>query len=179
MIKLSYNFLQIISTQTMNTLPRELVIQHILTRAPQLGLACKEYYIHLPKIAPDQKANIRFPSTQNKNPIQIKHENISFEYEAKIDFVSLNQLIEDKKIQRLKTSIKCPIFLEIKRIFEIILKNPVSVMDGWKYKLKFIDIIETHDEAYKYGKNSCKMEWMDSFVLSFIFYLYHSANNLK
>ena len=47
-------------------------------------------------------------------------------------------------------------------------------MDGWKYKLKFIDIIETNDEAYKYGKNSVrKLEWMDSFVLSFIFYLYH------
>lgn len=172
MIKLSYNFLQ--NTQTMDTLPRELVIQNILTRAPQLGLTCKEFYEHLPKIAPDQKANIRFPSTQNKNPIQIKHGNLTFEYDAKIDFAKLNDLIEDKKIQRLKTSIKCPIFLEIKRIFEIILKYHVSIMDGWKYKLKFIDIIETHDEAYKYGKNSViKMEWMDSFVLSFIFYLYH------
>jgi hypothetical protein len=158
----------------MDTLPRELVIQNILTRAPQLGLTCKEFYEHLPKIAPDQKANIRFPSTQNKNPIQIKHGNLTFEYDAKIDFAKLNDLIEDKKIQRLKTSIKCPIFLEIKRIFEIILKYHVSIMDGWKYKLKFIDIIETHDEAYKYGKNSViKMEWMDSFVLSFIFYLYH------
>lgn len=46
----------------MDTLPRELVIQNILTRAPQLGLACKEFYEHLPKIAPDQKGNIRFPS---------------------------------------------------------------------------------------------------------------------
>ena len=158
----------------MDTLPPELVIQNILTRAPQLGLACKEFYEHLPKIAPDQKSNISFPSTQNKNPIQIKHGNLTFEYDAKIDFVSLNQLIEDKKVQGLKTSIKCPIFLEIKRIFEIILKYHVSIMDGWKYKLKFIDIIETHDEAYKYGKNRViKMEWMDSFVLSFIFYLYH------
>ena len=75
----------------MDTLPRELVIQNILTRAPQLGLACKEFYEHLPKIAPDQKANIRFPSTQNKNLIQIKHGNLAFEYEAKIDFGKLNR----------------------------------------------------------------------------------------
>jgi len=158
----------------MDTLPRELVIKHILTKAPQLGHTCKEFYIHLPKIAPDQKENIRFPSPQNKNPIQIKNENLMFEYEAKIDFAKLNDLIEDKKIQRLKTSIKCPIFLEIKRIFEIILKYPLSIMDGWKYKSKFINIIETNDEAYKYGKNSVvTMKWMDSFVLSFIFILYH------
>jgi len=150
------------------------VIKHILTKAPQLGHTCKEFYIHLPKIAPDQKENIRFPSPQNKNPIQIKNENLMFEYEAKIDFAKLNDLIEDKKIQRLKTSIKCPIFLEIKRIFEIILKYPLSIMDGWKYKSKFINIIETNDEAYKYGKNSVvTMKWMDSFVLSFIFILYH------
>ena len=173
MIKLSYNFLQI--TSTMHTLPRDLVIQHILTKAPQLGYACKEYYIHLPKIAPEQKENIRFPSPQNKNPIQIKHGNLTFEYEARIDFGKLNDLIEDENIQILKTSIKCPIFLEIKRIFEIILKYHISIIDGWKYKLKFIDIIETNDEAYKYGKNSVrKLDWMDSFVLSFIFYLYDS-----
>ena len=158
----------------MDTLPRDLVIQRILTKAPQLGYACKEYYEHLPKIAPDQKSNIRFPSPQNMNPIQIKQGNLTFEYEARIDFGKLNDLIEDEKIQILKTSIKCPIFLEIKRIFEIILKYPVSIMDGWKYKLKFIDIIETNDEAYKYGKATfVNLEWMDSFVLSFIFYLYH------
>ena len=75
----------------MDTLPRDLVIQHILTKAPQLGHTCKEYYIHLPKIAPDQKENIRFPSPQNKNPIQIKHGNLTFEYEAKIDFGKLNR----------------------------------------------------------------------------------------
>jgi len=159
----------------MDTLPRELVIKHILTKAPQLGHTCKEFYIHLPKIDPDQKSNIRFPSPQNKNPIKIKNGNLTFEYKVRIDFAKLNTFIEDEKIQRLKTSIKCPIFLEIKRIFEIILKYHVSIMDGWKYKSKFIDIIETHDEAYKYGKNSVvKMEWMDSFVLSFIFHLYHS-----
>ena len=57
----------------MDTLPRELVIQNILRRAPQLGLAWKELYEHLPKIAPDQKSNIRFPSPQNRNPVQIKN----------------------------------------------------------------------------------------------------------
>ena len=172
MIKKSYNFLQI--TSTMDTLPRELVIQNILTRAPQLGLACKEFYEHLPKIAPDQKANISFPSPQNKNPIQIKHENISFEYEAKIDFRSLNQLIEDKKVQDLNISTKSPIFIEIKRVFEIILKNPVSVMDSWKYKSTFIHVDETHFDAYKCRKATfVNLDWMTSFVMSFIFYLYH------
>ncbi len=72
-----------------------------LTRAPQLGLASKEFYTLLPKIAPDQKSNIRFPSTQNKNPIQIKHGNIVFEYKAKIDFEKLN----DKKLIYLKKQI--------------------------------------------------------------------------
>jgi hypothetical protein len=159
----------------MDTLPRELVIQNILTRAPQLGHTCKEFYIHLPKISPDQKENIRFPSPQNKNPIQIKNGNLNFEYEARIDFKKLDEMIEDNSLRELRILTKCPIFLEIKRIFEIILKYPLSIMDGWKYKSKFIDIIETHDEAYKYGKNSVvKMKWMDSFVLSFIFYLYHS-----
>ena len=158
----------------MDRLPRELVIQNILTKAPQLGLTCKEFYEHLPKIVPDQKANIRFPSTQNKNPIQIKNGNIAFEYEAKIDFGKLNDLIEDKKVQGLNISTKRPIFIEIKRIFEIILKNPVSFMDGWKYKSTFICVDETHFDAYKCRKATfVNLEWMDSFVLSFIFYLYH------
>jgi hypothetical protein len=158
----------------MNTLPRELVIEHILTRAPQLGLACKELYEHLPKIAPDQKANIRFPSLKNNNPVQIKNGNLAFEYEAKIDFVNLNQLIEHENIRTLNCSTKSPIFIEIKRIFEIILKNPVSVMYGWKYKSTFICVDETHFDAYKCRKATfVNLEWMDSFVLSFMFYLYN------
>lgn len=158
----------------MDTLPRELVIQHIMTKAPQLGLACKEFYNILPKIAPDQKANIRFPSPENKNPVQIKHENLNFEYEARIDFAKLNELIEDKKVQELNISTSSPIFLEIKQIFEIILKNPVSVMDGWKYKETFIHVDKTHYDAYKHRKATfVHMKWMDSFVMSFIFCLYH------
>jgi hypothetical protein len=139
-----------------------------------LGLACKGFYEHLPKIAPDQKSNISFPSPQNKNPVQIKNGNLTFEYEAKIDFAKLNQLIEDDKCKTLSISTKSPIFLEIKRIFEIILKNPVSVMDGWKYKSTFIYVDETHFDAYKHRKPTfVNLEWMDSFVLSFIFCLYH------
>ena len=158
----------------MNTLPRELVIQNILRRAPQLGLAWKELYEHLPKIAPDQKSNISFPSPQNKVPIQIKNGNLAFEYEVKIDFAKLNELIEDDKCQTLSISKKSPIFLEIKRIFEIILKNPVSVMEGWKYKSTFIQVDKTHYDAHKCRKATfVQLQWMDSFVLSFIFCLYH------
>ena len=158
----------------MDILPRDLVIQSILTRAPQLGLACKEFYEHLPKISPDQKSNIRFPSAKNKNPIQIKNGNLEFEYEAKIDFAKLNTLIEDDNIRSLNCSTKSHIFIEIKRIFEIIIKNRVSVMDGWKYKSTFIYVDETHYDAYKHRKATfVNLEWMDSFVLSFIFCLYH------
>lgn len=158
----------------MDTLPRELVIQHIMTKAPQLGLAYKEFYSLLPKIEPDQKANIRFPSPQNKVPIQIKNGNLTFEYEAKIDFSKLNELIEDSKVQSLRISTISPIFLEIKLIFETILKYPVSIMDGWKYKSTFIQVDETHFDAYKHRKATfVHMDWMDSFVMSFIFYLYH------
>ena len=135
------------------------------------------YWTHSNKsttIGPDQKSNIRFPSPQNKNPIQIKNGNLAFEYEAKIDFAKLNERIEDEKVQGLNISTKSPIFLEIKRIFEIILKNPVSVMDGWKYKSTFIHVDETHFDAYKHRKPTfVNLEWMDSFVLSFIFCLYH------
>ena len=158
----------------MDTLPRELVIQNILTRAPQLGLACKEFYEYLPKIEPDQKSNISFPSVKNNNPIQIKNGNLTFEYETKIDFGNLNQLIEDDKCKTLSISTKSPIFIEIKRIFEIILKNPVSVMDGWKYKSTFIEVDKTHYDAHKCRKPTfIHFQWMDSFVMSFMFYLYH------
>jgi len=158
----------------MDTLPHELVIQKILTRAPQLGLACKGFYEHLPKIAPDQKSNISFPSVKNNNPIQIKNGNLTFEYETKIDFAKLNRLIEDDKCKTLSISTKSPIFIEIKRIFEIILKNPVSVMDGWKYKYTFIEVDKTHYDAHKCRKPTfIHFQWMDSFVMSFMFYLYH------
>jgi hypothetical protein len=154
----------------MDILPRELIIQQILPRAPQLGLASKEFYEFLPRIGPDQKLNMKFPSSQNKNPVQIKHGNLNFEYEARIDFKKLDELIEDENVQRLNISTKSAIFLEIKRNFEIILKNPVSVMDGWKYKSTFIQVNESH----KHQKVTfVQLVWIDSFVMSFIFYLYH------
>lgn len=135
-----------------------------------MGLASKDLYQHLPRIGPDQKSNIKFPSSQNKNPVQIKHGNLSFEYEARIDFSKLDELIEDENVQRLNISTKSAIFLEIKLNFEIILKNPVSVMDGWKYKSTFIQVNESH----KHQKSIfVQLEWIDSFVMSFIFYLYH------
>lgn len=158
----------------METLPHDLIIQQILSRAPQLGLASKDLYQHLPRIGPDQKANIRFPSSQNQNPVYIKNENLSFEYEARIDFSKLDELIEDENVQRLNISTKSPIFLEIKRNFEIILKNTVSIMDGWKYKSTFIQVDKSHYDAHKYrNAQFLQLEWMDSFVMSFIFYLYH------
>lgn len=67
-------------------LPAEVIIQHILPIAPQLGTTCREYHEHLPSIEKEQRTNIKFPSVENKNPIFIKQGNIAFEYEAKIDF---------------------------------------------------------------------------------------------
>jgi hypothetical protein len=158
----------------MDILPHELVIQQILTRAPQLGLASKEFYKLLPKIAPDQKSNIKFPSVKNRNPIYIKNNNLQFEYEVRINFKKLDEMIEDNSVRELRISTKSPIFLEMKRMFKIILKNTVSIMDGWKYKSTFIQVDESHYDAHKYRKAQfLQLEWMDSFVMSFIFYLYH------
>ena len=155
-------------------LPAELVLQLILPLAPQLGLTCREYREHLPQIEEEQKGNITFPSVENKNPVFIKHGNIAFEYEAKIDFKKLNEWIEDRTVQQLNISTKSQIFLEIKKVFESILKMDRSVMDGWKYKNTFIQVDESHYDSRK-NRNPTfvQMDWMNSFVMSFIFYLYH------
>lgn len=159
----------------MNTiLPPELILQHIFPFAPQLGTTCHEYHELLPKIPEEQKGNIKFPSNQNKNPIYIKHGNTTFEYEAKIDFKKLNELIEHDDVQTLHISTHHPVFLEIKKMFEVILKMDRSVIEGWKYKNTFLGVEENH-----YDKNKNKqvqfvqMDWMNSFVTSFIMYLYH------
>ncbi len=158
----------------MNSLPRELIIKEILTKAPQLGIACKEFYEFLPKITPEQRFNVRFPSSRNKNPVQINNGNLSFEYEAIIDFSKLNALIEDHNVQTLNISTQHTIFIEIKRMFEIILNNPVSIMDGWIYKSTFMYVNNTHYDKCNHRKAYfTQMEWMDSFVTSFIFNLYH------
>ena len=147
-------------------LPAELVLQRILPLAPQLGTTCREYREHLPCIDETQKGNIKFPSVENKNPVFIKQGNITFEYEAKIDFKKLDKLIEHHDVQELNISTDHPIFLEIKKIFELILKMDRSVMNGWKYKNTFIQIDQDNYEFLR-------MDWIDSFITNFIFYLYY------
>jgi hemerythrin superfamily protein len=142
--------------------------------APQLGTTCHEYYNCLPKIQKDQKANLKYPSKHNNNPVYIKEGNITFEYEAKIDFIRLNELITDRNVQELNISTVHPIFLEIKKFFEIILVNDQSVMDGWKYRDTFISIYKDHHDHNGNKKlQFVQMDWINSFVTSFIFYLYH------
>lgn len=155
-------------------LPSEIIIQHILPQAPQLGTTCHEYHNCLPKIQKDQKANLKYPSVENNNPVYIKEGNITFEYEAKIDFQKLNELITNHDVQSLHISTVHPIFLEIKKFFEIILVNDQSVMNGWKYKDTFISVYKDHHDQYGRKKlNFVQMDWINSFVTSFIFYLYH------
>jgi hypothetical protein len=155
-------------------LPAEIIIQCILPLAPQLGTTCREYREHLPQIEETQKGNIKFPSVENKNPVFIKQGNIAFEYEAKIDFNKLNQMIEDESVQTLSISTKSYIFVEIKKMFEVILASDRSVMNGWKYRQTFFYVNEDHYDSCKNRKPTfVKMDWMNSFVMSFIFYLYH------
>ena len=155
-------------------LPAELVLQRILPLAPQLGTTCREYNEHLPQIEETQKGNIKFPSVENKNPIYIEKGNIAFEYEAKIDFKKLDELIEHHDVQTLHISTKHPIFLEIKKMFEVILTMDRSVMDGWKYRHTFIQVDESHyDKNKNRNPTFVQMDWMNSFVTSFIMHLYH------
>jgi hypothetical protein len=155
-------------------LPAEVIIQRILPLAPQLGTTCREYREHLPQIEEEQKGNITFPSVENKNPVFIKQGNIAFIYEAKIDFKKLDELIEDRTVQELRISTKSQIFLEIKKVFESILTMDRNVMNGWKYKNTFIQVDESHYDSCKIRKPTfVQMDWINSFVMSFIFYLYH------
>jgi hypothetical protein len=147
-------------------LPAELVLLHILPLAPQLGTTCREYRENLPSIDETQKGNIKFPSVENKNPVFIKQGNITFEYEAKIDFKKLDELIEHHDVQELNISTDHRIFLEIKKMFEVILEMDRSVMNGWKYKNTFIQIDQDNYEFLR-------MDWIDSFITNFIFYLYY------
>jgi len=155
-------------------LPAEVIIQHILPLAPQLGTTCREYREHLPQIQEEQRENITFPSVENKNPVFIKQGNLMFEYEAKIDFKKLDELIEHHDVQGLNISKNHPIFLEIKKIFEVILTMDRKVMDGWKYKYTFLRVEEDHYDKYGNKKvQFVQMDWINSFVTSFIMYLYH------
>ena len=155
-------------------LPAEVIIQHILPLAPQLGTTCSEYHKHLPQIEKEQKANIKFPSVKNNNPVFIEQGNMMFEYEAKIDFKKLDKWIEHPNVQRLEISTHHPIFLEIKKIFEVILEMDRSVIAGWKYKDTFLSVENSHYDKYKNKKlQFVQMDWINSFVTSFIMYLYH------
>ena len=150
------------------------IILRILSLAPQLGTTCSEYHIHLPKIEEEQKENIQFPSVKNNNPIFIEHKNIKFEYEEKINFTKLNEWIEHQNVKNLNISTDHPIFLEIKKIFEIILEMDRSVIHGWKYKNTFIQVEKDHYDNNKNKKvQFVQMDWINSFVTSFFFYLYH------
>jgi len=155
-------------------LPAEVIIHRILPLAPQLGTTCREYREHLPQIEEEQRTNIKFPSVENKNPVYIQNRNIKFEYEAKIDFKKLNELIEHHDVQTLHISTKHPVFLEIKKMFEVILTMDRSVMDGWKYRQTFFYVDEDHYDKNK-NRNAqfVQMDWMNSFVTSFIMHLYH------
>ena len=64
-------------------LPTELIYKHILPRAPQLGLTCKEFWQYIPKNNIDIINNVKFPSVKNKNPVYFTKGDIIFEYEFK------------------------------------------------------------------------------------------------
>ena len=94
--------------------------------------------------------------------------------EVKIDFKKLDEWIEHRNVQRLDISTHQPIFLEIKKMFEVILTMDRSVMDDWKYKNTFLNVERSHYDRYEVKKVIfVQMDWIDSFVTSFIMHLYH------
>ena len=129
-------------------LPAEVIIP----LATQLEITCSEYRENLLQISESQKV----------------------ENGVKIDFKKLNELIEHHDVQTLHISTKHPVFLEIKKMFEVILTMDRSVMDGWKYRQTFFYVDEDHYDRNKNKKvQFVQMDWMNSFVTSFIFHLYH------
>jgi hypothetical protein len=147
-------------------IPEEIIIQNILPLAPQLGLACKKYYEYLPK----KDKNIIFPSINNKNKVYIQKDYLTFEYEYKINFNKLNELIEDTRVCSLNISNTSNIFIEIKSMFISILESDLNVINNWKYKNTFLSVKRDHENNKKSFVN---FQWIDSFVTSFLFYLYH------
>jgi len=123
-------------------LPAEVIIP----LATQLEITCSEYRENLLQISESQKV----------------------ENGVKIDFKKLDEWIEHQNVQRLDISTHHPIFLEIKKMFEVILKIDRSAMDDWKYKNTFLNV---EYEAKKV--QFMQMNWIDSFVTSFIWHLYH------
>lgn len=171
-LKLFINKMETISELSINlslpiedVLPDDIIIQNILPLAPQLGLTRKKYYSYLPKV----NKNIIFPSVCNNKKVYLKKDNLTFEYEYKIDFNKLNQLIEDARVSSLNISTTSDIFIQIKSIFVLLLED-LNIIDGWKYKNTFLCVKREHENNKKIFIN---FNWIDSFVTSFIFYLYH------
>ncbi len=99
---------------------------------------------------------------------------IWFEHDMNVDFKKLNELIEHSDVQRLDISSHHPIFVEIKKIFEVILTMDRSVINGWKYKNTFLNVERSHYDNFEVKKvQFIAMNWIDSFVTSFIMHLYH------
>jgi hypothetical protein len=148
----------------MQTVLQAKVIQHILSFAYQFGATCIKYFSNLPQTEEEQQNTINFQFFDNK----------SLEYTTKIDFKKLDEWIEHPNVQRLQISTHDPIFLEIKKVFEVILTMDRSVMDGWKYKNTFMNVVKMHYDKYENKKVYFEqMNWIDSFVTSFIWNLYH------
>jgi hypothetical protein len=87
---------------------------------------------------------------------------------VKIDFKKLDEWIEHQDVQRLDISTYHPIFLEIKKMFEVIFTMDRNAIDGWKYKNTFLNV-EYENKKVQF----VQMNWIDSFVTSFIMHLYH------
>ena len=112
----------------------------ILPLSTQLETTCSEYREHSPQVGNG----------------------------VKIDFKKFDKWIEHQNVQRLDISTHHPIFLEIKKMFDLILVMDRSAIDGWKYKNTFLNV---EYEAKKV--QFVQMDWIDSFVTSFIMHLYH------
>ena len=140
------NFIIIYLQITKKTMQTVLPAEVILLTAPQFETTCSEYHENSPQVTNREK----------------------------IDFKKLDEWIEHPNVQRLQVSTNDSIFLEIKRVFEVILTMDRSVMDGWKYKNTFLNVVRSHHDKYENKKvQFVQMNWIDSFVTSFIMYLYH------
>ena len=112
----------------------------------------------------NQKLIISF---ENKY-VWFENKYVTSEQGVKVDFKKLDEWIEHQDVQRLDISTYHPIFLEIKKMFEVILTMDRSVMDDWKYKNTFLNV-EYENKKVQF----VQMNWIDSFVTSFIMHLYH------
>jgi hypothetical protein len=68
----------------LDIIPMDLLAAEIMTKAPQLGTACKSLHALLPRIDKDENPGLRFPSV-NTNPeslVEICHEGLTFFYEG-------------------------------------------------------------------------------------------------